>query len=520
MGAPRLDERTAGLLLHPTSLPGPHGTGDLGREAYRFADFLAAAGLRWWQMLPVHPPGAANSPYDAQSAFAGSPWLIGLDLLAEAGWLDAEALAAPPEWRKGPARFAASRRFREVRLRRAFARFERAGGPLRREVERFHDRHGSWLDDYVTFQALKRVHGTGPWMRWPRELRRREPAALGEVRRELAAEIRYHTFLQFVFDRQWRALQRYCHERGIGLMGDVPLFVSHDCADVWAHPELFHMDRQGRLPVVAGVPPDAFNDQGQRWGNPLFRWDVHAATGFAWWSERLRLALERFDAIRLDHFIGFTRYWEVPGSAKTARAGRFRPGPGAALFEQLRERLGPLPLIAEDLGIVTPEVTALRERLGFPGMVVLQFAFGGDPRENPYLPHHHQRHSVVYTGTHDNDTLVGWFRESSRAARSPADRRPEIRAARRYVVPERGGMHWAFIRLAWSSVANLAIIPAQDLLGLGSEARMNRPGLARGNWSWRLAPRALTRALATRVGRLSVIYGRAAPCSRADMGTS
>jgi len=515
---PTLSDRAAGLLLHPTSLPGGYGNGDLGVAAHRFATFLAAAGQRWWQMLPVHPVGDGYSPYHGLSAFAGAPHLIALEPLVRAGWLRPEE-AAPPRRRlppggaapgghaHGPARYAESLRFREARLRLAFARFQaRAPAAERRRLEAFRAQEAHWLADYALFAALKRAQRGAPWMRWPEPLRVRRTAALREARRALAGEIALAEFRQFLFERQWQALRAHCHALGVALLGDIPIFVAHDGADAWARNDLFFLDRDGRLPIQSGVPPDAFSANGQRWGNPLYDWRRHKAERYAWWVARLRLTLRRFDAVRLDHFIGFVRYWAVPGGQRTALHGHFRPGPGAHFLGHLQAEFGHLPLIAEDLGIVTPAVTALREQFRLPGMRVLQFAFGGDPA-NPHLPHNHDRTSVVYTGTHDNDTLVGWARGPGRGRL-----RPEARRALDYLGagPE-AELHWALIRLAYQSVGNLAMLPVQDVLGLGRAARMNLPGTARGNWTWRLNEGALGEAHAECLAALARLYGRAAP---------
>jgi 4-alpha-glucanotransferase len=514
---PTLAERAAGLLLHPTSLAGPYGNGDLGDAAYRFAEFAAAAGQRWWQMLPVHPVGEGHSPYNGLSAFAGAPHLIALEPLVREGWLRPEELVPPAPHRParaadGAAHLSAGLRFRESRLRRAFARYA-AAAPARerRRWEAFRAAEAAWLDDYALFVALKRAHGGVPWTRWPAALRARSAPALRDARRALADEIAFRTFVQYQFHRQWEALRRHCHALGVGLLGDVPIFVAHDSADAWAHRELFFMDRQGRRPIVAGVPPDAFSASGQRWGNPLYDWARHRATGYAWWKARLQAILRRFDAVRLDHFIAFVRYWAIPGGQNTARHGRFRPGPGAHFLSHLQAAFGHLPLIAEDLGLVTPAVTALRQAFGLPGMRVLQFAFGDDDPANPHRVHNHDRNSVVYTGTHDNETLVGWARGRGQAAL-----KPEARRALAYLGQDGGGgpagaeeVHWALIRMAYLSVANLAVVPVQDVLGLGNEARMNTPGTPRGNWTWRLAPDALTDAHAARLAALARQYGRA-----------
>lgn len=496
MSAPRarLDTRASGVLLHPTSLPGPHGAGDLGPQARAFVDYLAAAGQSWWQMLPVVPPGFSGSPYDSPSAFAGSPWLVSLVDLAADGLLDAAELAFDSEAGSSPR---TSREFREARLRRAHAR-ARAHPPAgdRDELDELR-RTSSWLADWTLFSALKSRH-SGSFVDWPDALRRRDPSALGRARHELSDEISFHEHVQLWFRRQWQRLKTYAQSRNIALLGDVPMFVAHDSADVWSQQAALFLDESGRSTVVAGVPPDAFSATGQLWGNPLYRWDYLQARGFDWWLARLGLSLERFDAVRLDHFIAFRRYWEIQAGAADARVGRFVQVPGEALFEAARQAFGGLPFVAEDLGIVTPEVHALRERFGLPGMRVLQFAFGSD-EANDFRPHRYDRNTVVYTGTHDNDTSVGWF------SAAPAAERDRTRA---YLGSPDGDIHWELIRAALASVANLAIFPLQDALGLGSEARMNTPGTVDGNWGFRVSAALLTPALAARLRSLCGLYER------------
>jgi 4-alpha-glucanotransferase len=504
-------ERGAGLLLHPTSLPGPGPIGDLGPAARAFARFLASAGLRWWQMLPIGPVGAGHSPYQSFSSFAGDERLLSLEDLAEEGLLDpADLLGAAP---KRPDRLDPEdvARFKEPRLRAAFERFEaRAAARPREEIEAFREANRSWLEDYALFRAIKEVRGGSPWSAWPRDLRLRDPGAIAMARERLAREIRYRVFLQWTFHLQWRRLREECARLGVLLLGDLPIFVARDSADVWAHREIFKLEDRGRPLVVAGVPPDYFSRTGQRWGNPLYRWDVLRARGYDRWIERLRATFERFDAVRLDHFIGFVRTWEIPASSKTALRGSWREGPGADFFEAALAAVGRLPILAEDLGLVTEEVRSLRDRFGFPGMRVLQFGFGGDPRENEHHPRNHPRHCVVYTGTHDNDTIVGWFREAPR--RSPRRTRSEILAEREAALREAGTdgreIHWDIIRLAFASRADTAIVPVQDVLGLGSEARMNRPGTKKGNWLWRLEEGALTDEVAARLRALAAEHGR------------
>jgi 4-alpha-glucanotransferase len=495
-----LSERASGVLLHPTSLPGAHGCGDLGPEAHEFAGWLHGAGQRWWQMLPVGPIGYGNSPYSAHSAFAGSSLLISLDRLAEEGLLPRSALADAPRFPEGRADYPGARAWRERCLKIAFQAFKkrRSDHP---SFEVFSAQNQFWLEDFALYAAIKRARRDLPWTEWEPELRARDAEALDRAGQALREEVEQQRFEQFVFARHWRSLKLRCLELGIGLIGDVPIFVAHDSADVWAHRELFFLDAQGQPTVIAGVPPDYFSATGQRWGNPLYRWRELEQTGFRFWLQRFGQMLERFDAVRLDHFIGFQRYWEIPADEPTAQKGRWVPGPGAKLFEALRRAHGTLPLIAEDLGAVTPEVTALRDAFNLPGIKLLQFAFGTDPQGPTFLPYNYSRNSVAFTGTHDNDTTRGWFEKLGETER---------RAALDYLGTEGREIHWEMIRCVWSSVANLALAPLQDLLGLGSEARMNLPGTASGNWEWRLAPGQLGSDPQERLGNLTRIYGRRA----------
>ncbi len=502
------DERSSGVLLHLTSLPGPHGSGDLGPAAYEFADFLARAGQRHWQTLPVVPPGGGNSPYDSPSAFAGSPWLVSLELLAREGLLEPADLLAPARLVNATRTlYPATRRFRERRLRKACAAFmARRDG--RRELERALEENRSWLPDYVLFRALKRANAGRPWVEWHLDLAQRKPSALESARRELASEVEYEVFVQREFLRQWSALRAHCRELGLRLLGDIPMFVAHDAADVWAHQDLFQLEPDGRKRVVAGVPPDYFSADGQLWGNPIYDWQHLRETGYAWWIDRLKTTLERFDGVRLDHFIGFHRYWEVSASATSARDGHFVEAPGHELFERLRSTLGALPFVAEDLGVMTEGVVRLRDDFGLPGMRVLAFAFGGDWRE--YQPHRFPQNVVAYTGTHDNDTMHGWLtshareREPRRAAELLAERQRALA----YAASDGREAHWDMVRTLVASVANTTIFPLQDLLGLGSEARMNVPGVAHGNWTYRARAAEFTPALAERLGRLCDTYER------------
>jgi len=504
-------ERSSGILLHPTSLPGPHGVGDLGPEAHRFIDFLARAGQRYWQMLPVGPLGGGASPYDSPSAFAGSPLLLSLEVLRERGLLEHSEIGDPRAFASSRnAHYAAAIRYRERRLRRAFARFQaRLGEGERAELARFVEQENHWLPDYTLFRALKSARGGAPWTTWPSELKRRETGAMEHARRELDAEVRYHEFLQFEFARQWSTLRGHANSRGIKLLGDVPMFVAHDGSDVWAQQGIFQLDEHGERRVVAGVPPDYFSADGQRWGNPLYDWSVLRETGYAWWMSRFKSTLERFDALRLDHFIGFHRYWEIPSHSESAKDGRFIGVPGEDFFARVESTLGHLPFIAEDLGLVTPEVGALRDRFGMPGMRVLEFAFV-DANSRDYQPHRFPRGSVVYTGTHDNDTVVGWLsaHERARVEHDAPSLRAERERALAYAGSDGREPHWDMVRLALASVANTAIFPLQDLLGLGTEARMNVPGTASGNWEFRALSHEINPELAERMRALCESYER------------
>jgi 4-alpha-glucanotransferase len=505
-GVPQLTHRTSGILLHLTSLPGPHGNGDLGDEARAFVDYLVRAKQSFWQMLPVGPCGYGNSPYSAQSAFAGNPLVVALGPLCAAGYLPAAELGGAPRFSEARVDYAAAERFRTHCLRVAFE-----GARLVPALARFREENSAWLDDYALFRALKSKHGELEWTRWPAEYRDREPSALARARRELADEIAFRSFEQWQFSVQWRALRSYCHERSIGLIGDLPIFLAHDSADVWQHREVFRLDGSGMPSVVAGVPPDYFSASGQRWGNPLYDWQRLEQSDYGFWLDRMRMMLERFDVVRLDHFIGFGRNWEIPGDEATAVNGRWIKGPGAALFDRLLAEFGRLPLIAEDLGEISDDIKALRDRFELPGMKVLQFAFGTDASANDFLPHNYPRRAAVYTGTHDNDTTVGWFaaQDESSSNRSPEQVEKERATVLAYVNAADGReIHWDMIRMCMLSIANTAIFPMQDVLGLGSEARMNRPGRASGNWEWRCSRGALDPKSAERLARLVETYER------------
>ena len=492
--------RASGVLLHPTSIPGPHGIGDLGPDAYRFVDFLATAKQRLWQVLPLGPVGVGDSPYAARSAFAGNHLLISLEELALDGLLRREEVASIPVGPIGPVNPQAVHSTKGPWLRLAFERLQNGQAALRSEFEAFRDRQSFWLRDYALFATLQALHHGEPWRRWEPDLAMRDPATLARVENELAEEIAFQEFVQFAFHRQWQALRAYAASRDVRIVGDIPIFVAEDSADVWAQRDLFLLDDDGNPLVVAGVPPDYFSKTGQLWGNPIYDWRAMREDGYLWWVNRLRRTLEMVDYIRLDHFRGFVAYWEVPAGETTAVRGHWVDGPGRHLFDVLGERLGDLPFIAEDLGILTRRVINLRDELELPGMKVLQFAFDGDP-DNFYLPHNYVANSVVYTGTHDNDTVRGWFESAG----------PETQhRVRVYLGRDGSDIAWDLMRVALSSVSDWAIVPLQDVLDLGSEARMNVPGQLGGNWSWRYHGQALTGWVAGRFADLTETYGRAA----------
>ncbi|HET7205527.1 MAG TPA: 4-alpha-glucanotransferase [Terriglobales bacterium] len=490
--------RATGILLHPTSLPSPGGIGDFGPAAYEFVNFLAAARQGVWQVLPLGPLGYGNSPYSSTSAFAGNPLLISLERLSDHGWLDHSQLS-------GLSAEVGAVGYDEVRTRklplltRAARTFlKNASGADRSRFEVFCKKNGWWLEDFVLFDALRDRFQMESWNHWPRELARRETRALEQAREELAEELEIRRIIQFAFFQQWHALRHYCAARSVRIAGDIAIFVNYDSADVWTNPHLFRLDQDLNPEVVSGVPPDAFSTTGQRWGNPLYRWDVMRDRGYDWWVRRMAWALETCDYIRIDHFRGFEQFWEIPANEPTAVHGHWVDGPKDEIFIKLREALGGLPFFAEDLGFITPEVHALRDRLQIPGMAVMQFGFG-NPGAHIYLPHRLGPNRVVYTGTHDNDTMMGWWQCCTDYER---------RCAQAYLGRIDGDIHWAFIRAAQASVADLCIVPLQDVLGLGSEARMNTPSRPDGNWRWRYCPGALTPDLAERLSALAEVTDR------------
>ena len=497
--------------MHPTSLPGPFGIGDLGDEAYRFADFLKKSDQALWQVLPLGPTGYGDSPYACYSAFAGNTLLISPERLLRQGFLTDSDLADAPALPDQRIDFAAVHSFKEALLTTAYRRFKQTHDPdTDADFRSFCAKESDWLNDYALFRALKDLHGGRSWNEWEAPLVSRNEAALTSTSEKLADEIEAQKFYQYLFFKQWFELKEYCNERGIKLIGDIPIFVALDSADVWSNPEQFKLDENGRPRVVAGVPPDYFSKTGQFWGNPLYNWERMLADGFNWWIKRVRATLQTVDIVRIDHFRGFAACWEIPGGDKTAERGSWVKAPGRELFLAIRRALGEaVPIIAEDLGVITPDVNELRDEFGFPGMRILQFGFSSDAK-NIDLPHNYHRNVVVYTGTHDNDTTRGWF-ESVAGEASTRDAKQiekEREFCLRYLDTAGEEIHWDFIRAVMASVANTAIVPLQDLLGLGTEARMNLPNTTSGNWSWRFAGDALTDDLADRLKSLTRLYGR------------
>lgn len=503
--------RSSGVLLHPTALPGRFGIGDLGPSAFTFIDLLASAGQRLWQVLPLGPTGYGDSPYQSFSAFAGNPLFISLDALIEDGLLaESEARGARP-FVPGSVDYEKVIAHRRALWPLVRERFDASAPATLDRFDGFCHAHARWLDDFALFMAVKDAHGQVAWTDWEADIAARDPAALARWSTRLSAEIRLYKLTQFLFFDQWARVRAHCHARSIEILGDLPIFVAHDSADVWARRELFRLDAAGRPTVVAGVPPDYFSATGQLWGNPHYDWTRLAQTGYAWWIDRIRALLTLVDRVRLDHFRGFVAAWEVPGGATSAIRGEWRPGPGASLLEAIRAALAidPLPFVAENLGVITPEVESLRNRFGFPGMAILQFAFGTDPQAPDFRPHNYPRNLVVYTGTHDNDTTNGWWTGGAgHSTRSQDDLARERDYARRYLRLDDSAVHWEFIRGVLASVADTAIVPAQDVLGLGSEARTNQPGIASGNWRWQLRPGQFTADLARSLGVLTETYER------------
>ena len=518
--------RSGGILLHPTSLPGPYGIGDLGPQAYRFVDFLVDSGCKLWQVLPLGPTGYGDSPYQCFSAFAGNPYLISPELLLREGLLIESDLDDMPDFAASRVDFGLLIPWKLSLLQKAFARYQSNPESLHTQFDSFLADNSSWLNDYALFMALKDSYGGGAWSGWPDEVKKREAKTLSDARQSLASSILRYSFYQFLFFKQWNALRKYANDKGIKIIGDIPIFVAGDSADVWANPELFFLDEHGNPTVVAGVPPDVFSPTGQLWGNPLYRWDEHKRTDYAWWIERVKATLKMVDMIRLDHFRGFAGYYEIPADDETAEHGQWKPGPGADLFYAIEfalnngtriakhadvadlEKESPrsprssasqnvLPIIAEDLGVITPDVVALREEFQLPGMKILQFGFSGP--DNPFLPHNYVRNCVAYTGTHDNDTSLSWLATTSKEERE---------FALRYLHSDGHDFAWDLIRAIWSSVAMFAVAPMQDVLSLGGEARMNYPSRLGGNWEWRMREDDMNDLLAKRLQELNYVYMR------------
>lgn len=489
--------RLSGILLHPISLPSRGGIGDLGPAAYEFVDFLAAAGQGLWQVLPLNPPAKGNSPYSSTSAFAGNPLLISLERLAEQGWLEQSSIAHLTS-DVGPIDYDEVSRQKSPLVRVAASNFlNRAGSEARPRYENFCTQNAWWLADFVAFDLLRERHGDN-WSQWPAQFARREPHAMQEFRQNDAAELDLRRVTQFFFWEQWHALRQYCARKSVRVVGDIAIFVDYDSADVWANRDLFRLRDDLQPEVVSGVPPDYFSATGQRWGNPLYNWDAIRASGYHWWVQRLRWATETCDYIRLDHFRGFAQFWEIPASEPTAIHGKWVDGPGDDFFNKIKSELGGLPFFAEDLGVITPDVVALRDRHDIPGMAVLQFAFS-DAGAHAYLPHRLSANRVIYTGTHDNDTTLGWWSTLSDRERA---------AVLALVGPCEDGVNWGLIRLAQSSPAAFSIVPVQDVLGLGSEARLNTPSTAQGNYHWRYQAGMLRNELAEKLAALVNVTDR------------
>ena len=496
-----VSKRKSGILVHPTSFPGPFGIGDLGPSAYAFIDFLAESGQTLWQVLPLGPTGYGDSPYQSFSSFAGQPLLVSPELLARMGLLHAEDLEPKP-WDPVRIDFGPVIIYKTQLLKKAFENFEKTykeQSGLAGEFEAFWLGQKDWLEDYALFMAVKEVHGGIMWTQWAKEIAFPTKETREKWLKKFAREVRYYSFVQFIFFRQWFSLKAYAEEKGIEIVGDIPIFTAFDSADVWANKELFYLDEEGYPTVVAGVPPDYFSETGQLWGNPLYNWQIHKETGYQWWVKRITFTLKMVDYLRIDHFRGFEAYYAIPYGAKNAVTGEWRKGPYKDLFYALQKSLGDdLPIIAEDLGVITPEVIELRDAFALPGMKILQFGFDNTD-ENPFLPHQFVPHSVCYTGTHDNDTTLGWYSKASKESREKV---------RQYMNTDGKEIAWDFIRACYGSVSEMAVVPLQDIMGLDSRARMNTPGTTSNNWQWRYTPDMLRASLAKRLLDISILYGR------------
>ena len=502
--------RASGVILHPTSLPGPYGIGDLGAEAYKFIDWLIEAGQSLWQVLPLGPTGFGDSPYQCFSAFAGNTLLISPDELVKDELLSSGDLAGAPKFSAAKVDFGPVITWKNALLAKAYANYQDTlHAELKLGFASFCQQYAGWLEDYALFRAIKDEQGGVTWNQWPLPLRRREPVALAEARTRLREAVEAQKFYQFIFFRQWFAVKDYCRQHSIKIIGDIPIFVAFDSADVWCRPDQFKLDSAGNPTVVAGVPPDYFSKTGQLWGNPIYNWGRMEADGFQWWIGRVKATLELYDIVRVDHFRGFAASWEVPGGDKTAERGQWVPVPGKELFTAILRALGKLPVIAEDLGVITPDVEELRDGFNFPGMKILQFGFGGDAK-NIDLPHNYTKNCVAYTGTHDNDPVVGWF--NSQAGKGSTRAADQIAKEHQFCLDYLGSdgaeIHWDFIRALFASVADMGIVPLQDVLGLGTETRMNLPASDSGNWHWRFQTSDVTDKIALRLAALGKLYGR------------
>jgi 4-alpha-glucanotransferase len=496
-------ERSAGILLHPTSLPGKYGIGDLGNEAYKFIDFLKEAGQTIWQTFPLGPTGYGDSPYQCFSAFAGNPLLVSPEKLMEDGFLSEDDFKNPPQSDAKKIDYGQAIDYKKSILKKSYSNFKNNSNGLEKDFEKFCIKNKSWLDDFTFFMACKDFHGGAVWSSWEKGLVQNDKKVVAEWTKKLSDEIRYHKFVQSHFFRQWKSLKKYANEKGIKIIGDMPIFIAYDSSDLWANKEFFTVDEEGKLTFVAGVPPDYFSATGQLWGNPLYKWDEMEKDDFLWWRNRFSSLFELVDIVRIDHFRGFEAYWKIPGDAKTAQKGKWTKAPGEKLFKSLKKHLGELPILAEDLGVITPPVEALRDEFGFPGMKVLQFAFGTG-MERKFLPHNFVPNCVVYTGTHDNDTTKSYF-EKEKTNKEKNDIYEHTQIYLNYFGDD---ILNELIRVAYASVANIVIIPMQDILKLGTEARMNFPSTTGGNWSWRFTWDQIDKNLAKHYFGLAQLYER------------
>jgi 4-alpha-glucanotransferase len=505
-------KRASGILLHPTSLPGEYGIGDVGPQAFKWIDYLASTGCGLWQVLPLGPTGYGDSPYQSFSAFAGNPYLISPESLLEDGLLKPDDLMEIPNFSPGAVDFGNLIPWKLAVLNKAYQRYQTSGNTqMQQDLEDFRAQKANWLDDFALFMAIKEALGGDSWSKWPRPLRLRDPYSLRQARREYQDVINRQIFYQFIFFRQWGVLKEYAIRNGIQIIGDIPIFVAHDSADVWANTDLFFMDSEGHPTVVAGVPPDYFSPTGQLWGNPLYRWEVHEDSGYAWWLDRLRGVLAMVDFVRLDHFRGFAGYWEVPAGNPTAEFGRWVPGPRAKFIQAVRDSLGDLPIIAEDLGVITDDVLELLDTFKLPNMKVFQFAFLTDPSDI-FMPHNYPQNCVAYTGTHDNNTTLGWFRSAPKS---------EQDFCLRYLdMNDEQGLVWKAIRTIWCTAALFTLAPMQDFLELGAEARMNTPGNPAGNWTWRMSRSSMSDQLRERIKEFNYLFYRDKSSDRTKPGSS